>query len=100
LGKLCHGAGTGAGKSTLAAALFRLTPLASGRIEIDGVDISTLGLHALRLGLALIPQDPSLFTGSLRFNLDPFDKAIDEELTTALRQVRCPPCSVVITPEL
>ena len=54
---------TGAGKSTLAAALFRLTELASGTIKIDGVDIRSLGLHCLRNALAVVPQDPALFTG-------------------------------------
>lgn len=51
---------TGAGKSTLAAALFRLTEVASGRVLIDGVDIAGLGLHTLRCALAVIPQDPTL----------------------------------------
>jgi ABC-type multidrug transport system fused ATPase/permease subunit len=78
---------TGAGKSTLAAALFRLTELASGRIFIDGVDIRSLGLHCLRHALAVVPQDPALFTGSLRDNLDPFKASTTEELAVALEQV-------------
>lgn len=59
---------TGAGKSTLAAALFRLTELASGTITIDGIDIRTLGLHRLRNALAVVPQDPALFTGLCAFS--------------------------------
>jgi ABC-type multidrug transport system fused ATPase/permease subunit len=78
---------TGAGKSTLAAALFRLVPLAGGTIEIDGHNIARLGLHTLRQALAVIPQDPSLFAGSLRHNLDPFDQASDKELAATLGQV-------------
>ena len=75
---------TGAGKSSLTLALFRIIESAGGRITIDGIDISTLGLHALRSHLTIIPQDPVLFTGELRFNLDPAGECTDEALWKAL----------------
>jgi ABC-type multidrug transport system fused ATPase/permease subunit len=77
---------TGAGKSTLAGALFRLVENAgcSGRIILDGVDIATIGLDELRSRISLIPQEPVLFTGSLRLNLDPFGHASDAEVDALL----------------
>nr|CAH7713752.1 unnamed protein product [Callosobruchus chinensis] len=75
---------TGAGKSSLTLALFRIIEAAEGHIFIDGVDISELGLHTLRSRLTIIPQDPVLLSGSLRVNLDPFQKHTDEELWDAL----------------
>ena len=75
---------TGAGKSSLTLALFRIIEPAGGRIEIDGVDTSALGLHRLRSGLTIIPQDPVLFTGDLRFNLDPTGRHSDAELWESL----------------
>lgn len=62
---------TGAGKSSLIAALFRIAPLHTGRIVIDTVDISTLPLQTLRARIALVPQDAFLFSGTIRENLDP-----------------------------
>lgn len=71
---------TGAGKSTLTLALFRILERAGGKIVVDGIDIATIGLQDLRSRLTIIPQDPVLFSGSLRLNLDPFDLHTDEEL--------------------
>ncbi|KAL4916762.1 P-loop containing nucleoside triphosphate hydrolase protein [Aspergillus aurantiobrunneus] len=77
---------TGAGKSSIMSALFRLTELSSGSITIDGIDIASVGLQDLRSRLAIIPQDPTLFRGSIRSNLDPFNEHTDLELWDALRK--------------
>ncbi|XP_051945452.1 canalicular multispecific organic anion transporter 1 isoform X2 [Xyrauchen texanus] len=75
---------TGAGKSSLTNCLFRIIEAVEGRILIDGIDISTLGLHDLRSRITIIPQDPMLFSGTLRMNLDPFEKFSDEEIWKVL----------------
>ncbi|KRF85612.1 multidrug resistance-associated protein 1 isoform X5 [Drosophila virilis] len=75
---------TGAGKSSLTLALFRIIESAGGKILIDGIDIATMGLHMLRSRLTIIPQDPVLFSGSLRSNLDPFEVKTDDEIWKAL----------------
>ena len=77
---------TGSGKSSLAAALFRIVELDGGSISIDGMDTRKLGLRELRRGLFIIPQDPVLFSASLRFNVDPFDEYSDEEVLGALKK--------------
>uniref|UniRef100_A0A803MKY1 ABC transmembrane type-1 domain-containing protein n=1 Tax=Chenopodium quinoa TaxID=63459 RepID=A0A803MKY1_CHEQI len=71
---------TGSGKTTLIGALFRLVEPVEGKIIVDGVDISSMGLHDLRSRFGIIPQDPTLFNGSVRFNLDPLCQHTDEEI--------------------
>ncbi|XP_069746450.1 ATP-binding cassette sub-family C member 4 isoform X3 [Narcine bancroftii] len=78
---------TGAGKSSLISALFRLAE-PEGKITIDGIVTSDLGLHDLRNSMSIIPQDPVLFTGTMRKNLDPFDEHLDEALWNALEEVQ------------
>ncbi|XP_048480556.1 multidrug resistance-associated protein 1 isoform X3 [Plutella xylostella] len=75
---------TGAGKSTLTLGLFRIVEAMDGRILIDGVDISKIGLHQLRSRITIIPQDPVLFSGTLRMNLDPFLAYTDDDIWRAL----------------
>uniref|UniRef100_A0A8P4K2G0 Multidrug resistance-associated protein 4 n=1 Tax=Dicentrarchus labrax TaxID=13489 RepID=A0A8P4K2G0_DICLA len=78
---------TGAGKSSLISALFRLAE-PEGRIRIDGFLTSEIGLHTLRQRMSIIPQDPVLFTGTVRKNLDPFRQHTDEDLWNALQEVQ------------
>ncbi|KAH6599718.1 hypothetical protein BASA61_002486 [Batrachochytrium salamandrivorans] len=75
---------TGAGKTTLSLAFFRFLEFDTGSITIDGVDISSMGLHDLRSCLTVIPQDPVLFSGTLRSNLDPFSEHTDAEIWSCL----------------
>lgn len=78
---------TGSGKSTLALALFRFMEPREGRVFIDGLDISRIKLHALRRALAIVPQQPVLFKGTIRTNLDPHNSYDTLELTDALKRV-------------
>ncbi|KAL8222321.1 UNVERIFIED_CONTAM: ATP-binding cassette, sub-C (CFTR MRP), member 9 [Gekko kuhli] len=75
---------TGSGKSSLSLAFFRMVDIFDGKIVIDGIDISKLPLHMLRSRLSIILQDPILFSGSIRFNLDPECKCTDDTLWEAL----------------
>lgn len=77
---------TGAGKSSLIAALFRLAQV-EGEIDIDYIVTSSIGLHDLRSKISIIPQEPVLFSGTVRKNLDPFDQYQDSDLWTALEEV-------------
>lgn len=77
---------TGAGKSSLISALFRLANVHGG-IEIDEIDTSELKLQDLRSRISIIPQDPVLFSGTLRYNLDPFEEYSDSDLYKAINEV-------------
>lgn len=78
---------TGCGKSTLCNSLFRILEPSSGTIIIDGEDITKIGLIKLRNSISIIPQEPFIFAGSLRFNLDPLGKYKDEEIENVLNLV-------------
>lgn len=77
---------TGAGKSSMTLALFRIIEAAEGKIMIDGIDVSQIGLKDLRSAIAIIPQDPQLWEGTLRENLDPTGRSDDAALWKALGQ--------------
>lgn len=87
----CHKVGivgrTGAGKSTIITAFFRFLDPESGSIKIDNIDITSIGLKNLRRAITIIPQDPTLFSGTIRTNLDPFVEYSDEAIYAALRRV-------------
>ncbi|KAJ7916795.1 P-loop containing nucleoside triphosphate hydrolase protein [Mycena leptocephala] len=78
---------TGSGKSTLALSFFRFVEASKGKLLIDDIDIASLGLTDLRRNLTIIPQDPTLMSGTLRTTLDVFNKHEDAEIFEALRQV-------------
>mmetsp|Transcript_7887 Transcript_7887/g.22525 ORF Transcript_7887/g.22525 Transcript_7887/m.22525 type:complete len:1670 (-) Transcript_7887:66-5075(-) len=77
---------TGAGKSSLINTLFRLMELDEGKITVDNIDIKGIGLRQLRQAISLIPQVPALFTGTLRFNLDPFSQYTDAQMWQAVKR--------------
>jgi ABC-type multidrug transport system fused ATPase/permease subunit len=78
---------TGSGKSTITLCLFRILEATEGRIMIDDVDISSIGLDKLRKNLTIIPQDPALIEGSLRYNIDPLDKYSDTDILKVMEKI-------------
>jgi ATP-binding cassette subfamily C (CFTR/MRP) protein 1 len=78
---------TGSGKSSMMIGLFRMQELAGGSIAIDGIDIATVPLNRLRSKLGIIPQDPVMFSASVRFNLDPFNAYSDEQIWDVLQSI-------------
>ncbi|CAG8497498.1 9417_t:CDS:10 [Paraglomus brasilianum] len=88
---------TGSGKSTIALAFFRFVDTSAGRITIDEIDIASIGVHDLRSRMTIIPQDPTLFTGTIRSNLDPFDEHSEHAIREALERVQLLPSAGEIT---
>ena len=78
---------TGSGKSTITLCLFRILEATEGKILIDDVDISTLGLEILRNNLTIIPQDPALMEGSLRYNIDPLNQKTDNDIIKVMQKI-------------
>ena len=78
---------TGSGKSTITLCLFRILEATEGKILIDDIDISTIGLNMLRNNLTIIPQDPALMEGSLRYNIDPLEKNDDNEILRVMQKI-------------
>ena len=78
---------TGSGKSTIALCLFRILEAKEGKIYIDNTDISEIGLSKLRSNLTIIPQDPTLMEGTLRFNIDPLNRHTDQEIENVMREI-------------
>ena len=79
---------TGSGKTTLISAIFRLVEPCGGSIYIDGIDICSIGLNDLRLRLGIIPQEPVLFRGTVRTNLDPLNQYKDNDIWEVLRSIK------------
>lgn len=79
---------TGSGKSSLVSTLFRILDLDSGSIFVDGIDLSTLPRQTIRSRLIVVPQDPYLFDGSVRLNVDPSESVPDDAIIEALRKVQ------------
>ena len=78
---------TGSGKSTITLCLFRILEATQGKIMIDDVDISSVGLDKLRHNLTIIPQDPALMEGTLRYNIDPLDKSSDNDIINIMEKI-------------
>ena len=78
---------TGSGKSTIALCLFRILEAKEGKIYIDDVDISQIGLRKLRSNITIIPQDPTLMEGTLKFNIDPLNKHTEQEIEEVMKEI-------------
>lgn len=79
---------SGSGKTSLILALLQMIETQGGRILVDGIDVATLSCTDVRSHLNIVPQDPFLIPGTIRFNIDPFETVSDEEIIHALERVR------------